>query len=132
MTQSQPLVLLSVSASPLPLALSVSVCLISPDVIVEGERMCASPLSLCKYSSQLSHYLSLSHTLVCACSTYSLVSHSGAWSLFLLLSHLLWVTMLRLGCRCHFTSQGYFIVLDSLLSRFPFCLLLWTQCCFLN
>lgn len=22
--------------------------------------------------------------------------------------------MLRLGCRCHFTSQSYFIVLDSL------------------
>lgn len=100
-------------------ALSNSVCLILPDTFVDGERM-PFLLSLSKAPSlPLSHFSMLAQPIQ--------PSHCGSWSLFSS-PHLLWVTMLRLGCRCHFASQCFFIVLDPLPP--PLCLSPLSLCCF--
>lgn len=113
----------------LPLTPSVSLSVSFPLMRSWMEKECHSLSLFIKHSSQLSHYLSPSAPCLFSLSNHLTVAPGLPFSSS---PHLLWVTLLRLGCRCHFTSQCYFIVLDSLsLSQSPSSSLLWTQCCFL-
>lgn len=84
---------------------SSCLCLISPNVIMEREKR-----------SFLVNILPRSLIIFLSCLLWlKLFTHFSAWPLLSYTPpHLLWFTILRLGCRCHFTSWGCFIVLESL------------------
>ena len=114
----------------LPLTLSVSVSVSFPLTRSWTEKECRS-LSLFAKIFFPTLSLPLSIFLPCLFNLSNYLTVAPGFPFFST-PHLLWVTMLRLGCRCHFTSPGYFIVLDSLfLSWSPSSLLLQTLCCFL-
>lgn len=57
-------------------------------------------------------------------------SRCDSWSPFLHLSSFILGQTVRLGCQCYFTSQGRFIVLESLCLRLSSWLLWKQECCF--
>lgn len=114
----------SVSAFPVPAAAAISVCLISPyDMIVKESpplRPRFSPFGFVNIPPSCLIAFPPPPSPPCLFTVFRLLASPPPPS-----THLLWVTTLRLGCRCRFSSPGCFIVSDFVLSLFSLLL-----CCF--